>query len=129
MAASFSPAAANALTPCTTLHQHLPKSLADHYDRRPVTPASPYVAAYGNNPAIVVRCGVASPSQPLTGNIITVDGVDWLVNPVGTAVAWVSLKRVATIEVDIPATYDDQDAVMHDLTPAVQTVKAGKPGS
>jgi hypothetical protein len=125
-AVPLQPPAANAAAAatCGRLHAALPSTVAGRYRRRPVTPASASTAAWGD-PPIALRCGVAPPPRPLVGDELVVDGVRWLAGQQGDVVSWRSLGRSVTVELDVPAGYDDQDAVLADVSPAVaRTVPA-----
>lgn len=66
-----------------------------------VTPESPAVRAWGD-PAIVARCGVATPG-PSTDSCISVNGVDWLATPLTDGTRFVTYGRSPALEVLIPA--------------------------
>ncbi|MEO5874785.1 MAG: DUF3515 domain-containing protein [Streptosporangiaceae bacterium] len=76
-------------------------------DRRETDPGSPLVAAWGT-PAISLRCGVARPADPATGNIAQVDtinGTDWYALPGDPPVTWTLVGRQVYVEVTIPRKY------------------------
>lgn len=102
---------------CHKIAARLPHTVADSYDQRTTKPPSYLTAAWGK-PAIVFRCGVAAPPRPLTGAQISVNGVRWLVTQ-GELVTWRTIGEGVTAEVDVPANYDDQDAILSDLSTAV----------
>jgi hypothetical protein len=124
-AASVTPPtpSASATSTCARLVAALPHRVADRHDRRDVTPASPYTAAWGD-PAITLQCGVRPPNRPLSGDELTVGRVTWLANREGDVVTWVSLGRRVTVELDVPAGYDDQDAVVADVSAVVARADA-----
>ena len=126
---SGSPVAVSPPTPtpaaasrCKLLVAHLPGTVADSYGRRPTDPHSAYTAAWGD-PPIILRCGVAAPGSPLIGSELTVRGVEWLVNENGASVQWLTLARPVTVELDVPATYHNQDAILSDVSAALPAVK------
>ncbi|MFL6138045.1 MAG: DUF3515 domain-containing protein [Frankiaceae bacterium] len=108
----------SAAGPCARLHAALPHRVGDVHRARDVTPSSPYTAAWGD-PPIELRCGVAPPARPLTGDELTVGAVTWLGSHQGTAVTWRTLGRAVTVQLDVPDGYDDQDAVLADVSARV----------
>jgi hypothetical protein len=70
---------------------------------RPVVatdPSAPAVRAWGD-PAIVARCGVATPG-PTTDDCLTVDDVDWVATPLSDGTRFVTYGRDPAIEVLVP---------------------------
>jgi len=106
---------AGARSACERLAAALPDRLGDIAARRAVTPSSPYTAAWGD-PPIVLRCGAAPPRHPYTGDRLTIDGVSWLGSHQGDVQAWASLGRPVTVRLDVPLGYDEQDAILADLS-------------
>jgi hypothetical protein len=103
---------------CARLHAALPETVADSHERRDVEPASRYTAAWGD-PPIALLCGAPPPRRPLSGDQLTVDHVAWLVNRQGDVLTWVTIDRAVTVELDVPAGFDDQDAIASDVSAAV----------
>jgi hypothetical protein len=63
-------------------------------------PSAPAVRAWGD-PAIVARCGVATPG-PTTDDCLTVDDVDWVATPLTDGTRFVTYGRDPAIEVLVP---------------------------
>ncbi len=63
-------------------------------------PSAPAVRAWGD-PAIVARCGVATPG-PSTDDCLTVDDVDWVATPLSDGTRFVTYGRGPAIEVLVP---------------------------
>jgi Protein of unknown function (DUF3515) len=108
----------SAAEPCQRLHDALPDTVGDVHRARDVTPASPYTAAWGD-PPIELSCGARPPNRPLTGDELTVDQVTWLGSQQGDVVTWRTLGRAVTVQLDVPNDYDDQDAVLADVSARV----------
>ena len=107
----------SAAAPCARLRAALPSTVADH-SRRDTDPSSTYTAAWGD-PAVTLLCGTRPPNRPLSGDLLTIDRVSWLANRQGDVLTWVTVGRRVTVEVDVPMAYDDQDAIVADLSAAV----------
>ncbi len=105
---------------CAALHDALPGEL-DGQGRRRVTTDSPLVAAWGD-PPIVLRCGVPVPAayQP-TGQVITVNGVDWFPEQLTRGYVFTTVGRVANVEVTVPDAYAPEADPLVDLAGAVAT--------
>jgi hypothetical protein len=103
---------------CRNLADHLPATV-DGTDRRDVSPASPYVAAWGD-PAIVLRCGVARPRalQP-SAELVTVNGVDWLPEQQDDGYRFTTAGRAAYVEAWVPARYAPEVNPLVDLAAPV----------
>jgi Protein of unknown function (DUF3515) len=103
---------------CRGLAARLP-AVVDGGDRRDVSPASPYVAAWGD-PAIVLRCGVARPRALLPGaELVTVNGVDWLPEQQDDGYRFTTAGRAAYVEAWVPARYAPEVDPLVDLAAAV----------
>ncbi len=108
----------SATAACPALVAALPRQL-DGHDRRTTTPASPFTAAWGS-PAITLRCGVPRPPQLApTSELVTVNGVDWLPIPLTNGYRFVSVGRVANVEVDVPKDYAPEINAIVDLADPV----------
>lgn len=70
---------------------------------RPTSVKSDTVRAWGD-PAIIARCGVASPG-PTTDECFTVDGIDWVGKTLSDGYRFVTYGRSPAIEVLIPKKY------------------------
>jgi uncharacterized protein DUF3515 len=107
---------------CRRLNAALPAEL-DGLESRATSPASELTHAWGR-PAVVLRCGVASPPalEP-TSQLFTADGVDWL--PVEGPRTWTftTTGRVAHVEVTVPKDHDPTAGPLVDLArPITETV-------
>jgi len=83
------------------------------------TPESLLTAAWGD-PAIVVRCGVATPEalQP-TSQLVTVDGIDWLPENLASGYRFTTVGRLANVEVTVPDHYAPEADALVDLAATI----------
>ncbi|GAA3197102.1 hypothetical protein GCM10010468_08070 [Actinocorallia longicatena] len=83
----------------------LPSSV-DGQKRRDTDPASPYVAAWGS-PAIALRCGVPRPSgsDGLIGQVVEINGLQWMPEEGDRPATWTLVGRKAYVEITIPGKY------------------------
>ena len=110
-----SPAAARA---CADLVAALPETLSGG-ERRATDPASPSTAAWGD-PVITLRCGVARPEQLTpTSELVEVNGVEWLPVELTQGYRFVTVGRVANVELDVPNAYAPEVNVLVDLAAPV----------
>ncbi len=72
--------------------------------------ASASVAAWGE-PALVARCGVASPG-PTTDDCLTVNGVDWVATALTDGTRFVTYGRTPAIEVLVPRAYAPEGSLL-----------------
>jgi hypothetical protein len=114
---------------CPTLMGALPLELAGEQSR-PVQSDSPYAYAWGEPPVVLV-CGVERPAalEP-TSPLITVNGVDWLVDTSDPDdIVWTAVDRPVYVRVTVSA--DTDSAPVAALGPVitgtlpVQPVDAG----
>lgn len=109
---------------CVAAEQALPDQVAGA-GRRPTTPESPAVAAWGD-PPIVWRCGVPRPAAlTQTSRLLELDGVSWLPETLTagtafTAVDWPTASDPVYIEVVVPAVYAPEARALADLLPALR---------
>jgi len=83
------------------------------------TPTSSYTSAWGD-PAIVVRCGVPVPAALTpTSQLITVNGIDWLPEPLERGYLFTTIGREPAVEVSVPDSYRPESDALVDLAPAV----------
>jgi hypothetical protein len=103
---------------CSDLVAALPDTVSDAV-RREVDPPGGTVAAWGK-PPVILRCGVPEPAgvDPTTA-VLSVDGVDWLPVPGQNGTFFVTVDRVAVVEVAVPRDYAPEADVLADLAPAV----------
>jgi hypothetical protein len=121
-----------AATTCAALIKALPDSVADQ-PRREVDPADAYGAAWGD-PAIVLRCGVATPKGfDRFSSCQVANGVGWYIpeeqmqgSP--NHIVMTTVGRSLNVEVRLPEKYWPPAAAMVDLADAIkQTVREDRP--
>lgn len=81
-----------------------------------VSPRSPAVRAWGD-PAIVARCGVATPG-PTTDSCLTVNGIDWVLTELTDGSKFVTYGRAPALEVLVPRRYAPEGALLPVFTDA-----------
>ncbi|GAA3391008.1 DUF3515 family protein [Cryptosporangium minutisporangium] len=95
-------------TVCRALLAKLPTTLSEHASR-PVEPASASerTAAWGD-PAIVLRCGIGPPTTTAgsTGQLIVIDGVDWLVTEGEKQTFLRTVGLSVAVDLRLPAPYN-----------------------
>ncbi|MFF5208768.1 DUF3515 domain-containing protein [Streptosporangium sp. NPDC000396] len=92
---------------CRSLGERLPQKL-DGAERVESTPASPYVAVWGDG-QIALRCGVPRPAaMTATEQIPEIDGVAWFADPT-RPLLFTSIGRQAYVEVTISRQHDPQN--------------------
>lgn len=105
---------------CQNMARALPEKL-DDLARRPVSPATPFVAAWGD-PAVVLRCGVPRPgSLTTTSDLLAVNEVGWFAEQAPGRRVFTAVDRVAEVEVSIPVEHDPAVGPLVDLAPAITT--------
>ncbi len=115
-------------TRCAALVAEAPGSVAGQASRD-VSPASRYVAAWGD-PPIVLRCGVPRPrALTPTSRCFVVDGVGWLATQDGVEVEptrasdgtleFTTVGRSAYVEVTVPDSYQPAADALVDLAGTV----------
>ncbi len=107
---------------CSRLQEALPGKVAGQ-DRRDTLPTSDRTAAWGD-PPVVLRCGVARPSdlRP-TSQLLEIDGVEWFLDERRSAFVFTTVHRQAYVEVRVPGATPRERATnpLVDLAPAIQT--------
>lgn len=117
---SPAPTGAAAYT-CAALHGRLPEEVAGAAVTA-TRPQSPLTSAWGS-PAIVLRCGVPVPAALTpTSQLITVDGVDWLPEPLTHGYLFTTVGRELTIEVSVPDHYNPEADALADLSPSIASL-------
>ncbi|GAA3114520.1 DUF3515 domain-containing protein [Streptosporangium carneum] len=102
---------------CKALGERLPRAL-DGLERVESSPASPYVAVWGEA-RIALRCGVPRPAtMTATEQVPEIDGVAWFNDPVRPAL-FTAVGREAYVEVTISREHTPQD-VLVDLAPPIK---------
>jgi len=100
---------------CVAASRHWPTDVSK---LRPVatSPGSPAVHAWGD-PAVVARCGVATPGPSATG-CLTVNGIDWLATPLSDGTKFVTYGRAPALEVLVPRDYAPEGSLLPVFTDA-----------
>lgn len=91
----------------------------DGHNARSTEPDSELTAAWAD-PAIVLRCGVATPPELRpTSELYTINDIDWL--PVDTDRGWrfTTVGRIANVEVTVPNRYEPAVNPLVDLAAAI----------
>lgn len=106
---------------CVAASRHWPTDVST---LRPVatSPESAAVRAWGN-PAVVARCGVATPG-PSTDGCLTVNGVDWLATPLSDGTKFVTYGRTPALEVLVPKDYAPEGSRLPVFTDAATELPA-----
>ena len=69
---------------------------------------------------ITLRCGVASPEQlTSTSELVEVNGVEWLPVELTQGYRFVTVGRVANVELDVPNAYAPEVSTLVDLAAPV----------
>lgn len=79
-------------------------------------------AAWGNPTAILLRCGVP-PLPPTTNKCVTINGVDWIVQAVGSNnYKFTTFGRNPAVEVLVDSNRVSGTTIISDLSPAVSVI-------
>ncbi|WP_433243961.1 DUF3515 domain-containing protein [Streptosporangium sp. CA-135522] len=106
---------------CRALGERLPRKL-DGVTRVETTPASPYVAVWGEA-GIALRCGVERPAtMTATEQVPEIDGVAWFSDP-ARPLLFTSIGRAAYVEVTISRQHTPEDVLVDLAAP----IKAALP--
>lgn len=108
---------------CARMAAQLPATLLGQ-QRVTTSSTSPAVAAWGS-PAIIWRCGVPPPA-PTTNECVSVDGVDWVVDPLDDGTGFVTYGRVPAVQVLVPREYSPETFALPALADAVNLVVQGE---
>ncbi len=100
---------------CVAASQHWPADVSK-LPSVATTPASPAVHAWGD-PAVIARCGVATPG-PSTDGCLTVNDVDWLATPLSDGTKFVTYGRAPALEVLVPKDYAPEGSLLPAFTAA-----------
>jgi hypothetical protein len=57
-----------------------------------------------------------------TSQLLTVDGVDWLPEPLSSGILFTSVGRTVNVEVAVPAAYAPEASALPEISPAVAEV-------
>ncbi|WP_344917914.1 DUF3515 family protein [Streptosporangium oxazolinicum] len=103
---------------CRALAERLPRKL-DGADRTESTPASPYVAVWGEA-RIALRCGVPRPvTMSPTDQVPEIDGVAWYADPARPTL-FTAIGRESYVEVTIAREHTPQN-VLVDLAAPIKS--------
>jgi len=106
---------------CAALHGRLPDSVAGA-STTATKPQSPLTQAWGS-PAIVLRCGVGVPvALKPTSELVTINGVDWLPEPLTQGYLFTTVGRVLNVEVSVPDHYSPEADALTDLGPVIASL-------
>jgi hypothetical protein len=114
---------------CRKLDAALPGEVGGA-DRKDPSPTSALTAGWGDDPAIILRCGVAQPPKMVSPEVAEgrdadavpggVEGVDWLMEKRDAgAFRFTTANRQAYVEVTVPSGVDTSK-VLIDLAPAIR---------
>jgi len=91
---------------CRRFAERLPATMGESVLRRRTVPEDPHVAAYGDDPPIVVRCGAPRTTAYEPGDqLFTVNGVPWFAEERTGFVVWSLPRSLVNVEVTIPEQY------------------------
>lgn len=114
------PGSAPAAQACAALAGKLPDVL-DGHGSRATEPDSELTAAW-DDPAIVLRCGVATPAELRpTSQLYTINDVDWLAVETDRGWRFTTVGLVANVEVAVPSRYEPAVNPLVDLASAIAT--------
>jgi len=106
---------------CAALHGRLPDEVAGATTTA-VKPQSPLTQAWGS-PAIILRCGVGIPKAlTSTSQLVTINGVDWLPEPLTQGYLFTTVGRVLNVEVSVPDHYSPEADALSDLGPTISAL-------
>jgi hypothetical protein len=108
---------------CAAMADDLPSGLLSQ-ERVATAPSSLAVAAWGG-PAIIWRCGVPPPG-PTTQDCITVNGIDWIVQPLDDGTGFVTYGRTPAVQVLVPKKYAPETFALPALSAVVSQVRQGE---
>lgn len=110
------PGSAESRQLCAGLTAALPRRLGE-LTARAVDGDRRSAAAWGD-PPVVLRCGLIAAPTPV-GQLVTLDGVDWAPISDQRTVRWTTVGRRATVEVQVPRTYNSQAPLLAQLSPII----------
>ncbi len=102
-------------TECQALVDRWPAEVSDLLPRD-VSPASPAARAWGD-PAVVAVCGQPA-LTPTTAACLTVDDIDWVIEPVADGTRFTTYGRTPALEVYVPETYAPEPLLLPAFGPA-----------
>jgi len=107
------------LDACNALKDSLPKRL--HGLRwSPTTPDSPLTAAWSDSTdgVITLRCGLAAPDSG-TADILNVDEVDWIPISRDHGTSFITVGRIALVQIDVPISLRPEASYLVPLASAI----------
>ncbi|WP_168583559.1 DUF3515 domain-containing protein [Gephyromycinifex aptenodytis] len=104
---------------CADLSAHWPAQVGKH-EAVATRPDGPGVAAWGK-PPIVARCGVRPPA-PTTLECLSIDDVDWIVEPLSDGTVFTTFGRDPALEVIVPSAYAPAPLQLPAFTAAAATL-------
>jgi hypothetical protein len=105
---------------CAALLPALPTKV-DDLSRRPVQPDA-FAAAWGENPTVVLRCGVPVPREfTRTSTLTGVNEVDWFLVEQADALVFTTIGRRANVEITIPRAHEPTVGPLVDVADAMRT--------
>ena len=105
------------LLSCADLKGQLPSELAAGVGRRPAVPTSNTTTAYGDDPAIMVRCGVKAGSA--LDEPYTFDEVQWAMHDTGATRTWTTRGLKVNVSVVIPDHFEAQAELLGAMAKAI----------
>lgn len=108
---------ATTLLSCTDLKGQLPRELAAGVRQRQTVPDSNTTTAYGTDPAISVRCGVAPGSA--ADEPYEFDKVRWAMHDTGASRTWTTRGLKVNLAVVIPDHFDAQAELLAAMATAI----------
>ena len=116
-----SPSSTNVQAVCANVIRSLPSAVQNLARRSMDPPEAANVAAWGN-PPVTLRCGVATPtSLTPTSEILSIASVDWYPEKRSAGYVFVTVGRVANVEVSVPNNYQPETAALPDLANAIKS--------
>ncbi|NUT34643.1 MAG: DUF3515 domain-containing protein [Hamadaea sp.] len=118
---------------CRALVAKLPEKVRDAR-RRPVSAGPEQNAAYGD-PAVVLTCGVPTPSFPATDDVWGLNGVCWHATRAAESTTWTTVDREVPVQVTVPGPADGSSQwvigfanAIASAVPSAKTVPSGCTG-
>lgn len=84
-----------------------------------VEPDPESTKAWGS-PAVVLRCGDDIPRPQPTDQLLTIDGVDWLVAPLSEGEQFSTVGRTPGVLITVPAVYAPTASVVAEVAPVIE---------
>lgn len=105
---------------CAALLPALPEKV-DDVPRRRVQPDGVPAAAWGEDPTVVLRCGVPVPREfTQTSTLTGVNEVDWFLVERPDALVFTTIGRRANVEITVPRAYEPAVGPLVDVAEAMR---------